>query len=197
MYARPTGMRFETARAALSPYAPDDWRIQIHRGMAFSTRPFVYDPDMTWDPDNFIVDRYVGSLSGGLGELAVMMSGMFDQREIRVCLSKYEQHDRGLDFEYKSEFHQVKSGIITFSGGALKVSPQLFTTHADYLHVVTKGNNPQWWMGPTSKWVRAVEELQAAYEAEEQSLPDEFTLEANTILNVGIQQFPIFSWASA
>lgn len=194
---RPTKARYEQCLASLTPYAPTYWHEQILRGIELSGHQYTPPGDSRyWDDQNFIVDWDEGSLSGGLGELAVMMSGKFDQRLVRVCLSYDEQHVRGYDFEYCQEFHQVKSGIVVFGRGAIKVEERHFATSAKWIHLITLGTHPTWYMGQRADWHTLIERRRSEYEAEDQRLPKEFMLEPDDFYEVGIREYPIFSWAS-
>ena len=194
-YARNTGPRYEQALAVLSPYAPPSWEQQIRRGMELSKKP--YSPpvgaERDWDSKNFIVDRDEGSLAGGLGELAVMMSGKYDQREIYIFLDKHNQSDLGLDFEYVHNTHQVKSGLRVWSGGGLEVQQRHLSTTADYIHLI--GKDILWYSGRREDWLVLEDERRRYYASVGEELPNTFTIERTAMERGGISILPIFDWA--
>lgn len=195
MCARPfIRERYRKALASLSPYAPDYWKQQILRGMELCKKPYTppVGSDRNWDSTNFIVDRNEGSLAGGLGELAVMMSGKYDQREIGIYLDKHHQHELGLDFRYGNDTHQVKSGIPRWSSGGIGVSKRHFDTSADWIHLLGNG---YWFCGERDVWLELVDDCRQYCASVDEALPEQFTIEEAAMKKYGILILPTFDWA--
>lgn len=158
-----------------------------------------YNPDsvnMDWDKDNMINDRHLGSLSGGLGEIALMMNPRFDAYGIPVpVLDKHRQVKLGLDFITGEKSHQVKSGIVSLTGGAIEVSPDLFNTTADYVHILTRWKGAAiWYDASTLLWNLLLAIEAARYAGEKQ--PKHFTLDREDMLRLGVVEILTYDWAT-
>ena len=158
-----------------------------------------YNPDsvnMDWDKDNMINDRHPGSLSGGLGEIALMMNPRFDMYGIPApVLDKHRQVKLGLDFITGEKSHQVKSGIVSLTGGAIEVTLDLFNTTADYVHILTRWEGAAIWYGAsTLLWKLLLANEAARYAGEKQ--PKRFTLDREDMLRFGVVELLTYDWAT-
>jgi hypothetical protein len=163
--------------------------------MELCKKPYVRPAgdDAEWDDKNFIVDRDPGSLGGGLGELAVVMSGRYDQRQIHIYTDKHSQWKLGLDFRYTDGTHQVKTGIVITTGGAIVVKPAHFTTTADWIHLLGGG---YWFMGRADDWRQVIDRFRQHCASYGEALPSgDWYLEPEWLQQCGIQQLPLYDWA--
>lgn len=158
-----------------------------------------YDPNnvgMEWDAINMVNDRHPGSLSGVLGEIALMLDPKFDAYGIpSPVLDKHRQVNLGLDFITGDKSHQVKSGIVSLTGGAIEVTPALFKTTADYVHILTRwGGAAIRYSASTLIWTLMVATEVARYDGEKQ--PKQFTLDREDMLRVGVVEHITYDWAT-
>lgn len=159
----------------------------------------AYSPEnvnMEWDAVNMLNDRYPGSLSGGLAEIALMIDSRFDAYGVPVpVLDKHRQVRLGLDFTTGEKTHQVKSGIVSLTGGAIKVTPDLFDTTADYVHILTRWKGSAiWYSASTLIWMLILASEAARYADEKQ--PNHFTFEREDMLRLGVAATLTYDWAT-
>lgn len=167
--------------------------------MALDMCNHAYDPEnvhMEWDAVNLLNDRYPGSLSGGLGEIALMMDSRFDTYGVPVpVLDKHGQVAMGLDFITGAKTHQVKSGIVSLTGGAIEVAPDLFDTTASYIHILTRWEGGAIWYGTsTSIWKQLLAAEVERYAGEKQ--PKHFTIEREDMFRLGVVELTTYDWAT-
>ena len=170
---------------------------QLHMALAMCN--CAYDPEnvqMTWDSANLLNDRHPGSLSGGLGEVALMMDSRFDVYGVPVpVLDKHGQVTLGLDFITGAMSHQVKSGIVSLTGGAIEVKPDLFDTTASYVHILTRWQGVAIWYGTaTSIWKQLLAAERQRYAGEKQ--PKHFTIEREDMFRLGVVELFTYDWAT-
>lgn len=171
---------------------------QCDRGITLSS--VDYDPnnhDMPWDDTNIVIDRDKGSLGGSIVEIAVYLDDEFDSSNdvIQPCFSKQDQVYDGLDFRHGRDAHQVKSGIVSLTGGAIVLTEDLFSGKATVFHIVTRHQGTSWrYRGTKAAWQLAWMQEKQRYDGEK--LPKTFTFNVRDLYLAGITKHYIFDWAT-
>ena len=198
-YSRSEGHAFEAALRILPPCASEYFRAQLQRGCDLARRPYAPPTNRYWDDQNFIVDWDEESLRGGVDEVGVVLSGVFDVRRITMCLSKHDQKTLGRDFYDDDTSHQVKGSVVEFEGGGIKVWRRYFegdTTDVDIIDLVSTKGHSNVYTGTKSMWDDVVNIIREEYLKEEQQLPRNFTINTEDMVRCGIIKYPTWNWVN-
>lgn len=151
-YARPQEARALTQIMNHCRAETPEWFIQgIYFGLECCKT--AYNPDnerQNWNDDYFIDDRHSNSLWGGIKE-AWLYLYVFDITTIKPCLTEFEQTKMALDYYRNGIPGQVKSGCVSYTGGAIEFKREWLQTTATELVVFLK-NKPLVLIGKTQDW---------------------------------------------